>query len=98
MSTLGPLHNLDTALERIQDKMVHTDKGSYVKVDDLKEAMAEGREAAIREAVKPQPRTMAQARRMIRQDEELMEHFKYDRMAPPGKSVPAMETQPPSRA
>lgn len=91
------LHNLDNALARVSDKMVHTDKGSFVRVDDLKEAMADTREAMIEEALRSRPRTMREAKRMARQDPELQKAFSYDRMEPPGRSVPATEVRTSSR-
>lgn len=98
MSDHSPLHSLDQALETIGKEIVHTDKGSFVRVDRLKEVMRSNGEASlIGAAMAPRPKTFAEARRMVYQDEELMELFDHSPKAP-GASVPAMESQPPSRA
>jgi sugar lactone lactonase YvrE len=95
-----PQSELDAALMLLESRIVHTERGSFVSVDDLKEAIHRKRDEALAHAMRPKPRTFAQARRMVYRDEELMGMFDYDRTAPPAysPSVAAIETQSPSRA
>jgi hypothetical protein len=85
------LHNLNDALAYLEGKAVHTSQGTFVRMEDVKEAMQTAADArAIERATAPQPKTMAQAKRMVRMDEGLMKEFQSDKVAPPGHSVPAM--------
>jgi hypothetical protein len=96
--TERPQSELDAALMLLESRIVHTDQGSFVSVDDLKEAMYRKRDEALAHAMRPRPRTFAEARRLAYRDEDLMALFDHDSIAPPSSSVTAMETQPPSRA
>jgi len=93
------LHNLNDALAYLDKKAVHTNQGTFVRLEDVKEAMQTVQDTrAIERATAPRPKTMEQAKQMVRQDEDLMKEFQTDKVAPPGHSVPAMVPESPSRA
>ena len=93
------LHNLNDALAYLESKAVHTGQGTFVRMDDVKEAMRQAADArAIERVTAPRPKTMEQAKRMIRSDEDLLKEFQSNKIAPPGHSVPAIVPESPSRA
>ena len=54
--------DLDHMIEVLDDKIVRTDQGSFIKVDDLKDFHKQVREAKVEEDRKPKPKTFASAR------------------------------------
>ncbi len=79
--------NIDHVIAALDDKIVRTDQGSFIKVDDLKEFHKQVREARTEEAAKPKPKTFAQARGMASRDAELVASMSSPPRAPALSSV-----------
>jgi arginyl-tRNA synthetase len=63
-------------LKKAEGLTVKTDRGSFIRLEDLQKLM-EGKQAeAVEEATKPRPKTFHQARIVARNSEEIMSHFK----------------------
>lgn len=89
-----PLDNVNEVLEELRDAALHTTQGSFVRIEHVERLLGNRKEAAAEP--KPRYRNFDQARRAIKADEEIMQHFPKGPREP-GKSVPA-QPQPPSRA
>lgn len=69
---------LDEMLELISDKIVVTDQGSYIRVDDLKELnkeLGEARSAQAEKDAAPKPKGFAAAKEAAKKDPEFMKLF-----------------------
>lgn len=62
---------VDQLIEALDDKIVRTNQGSFVRVDDLRQLEKEIREARQEEEAKPKPKTFAAAREMAKRDPNL---------------------------
>lgn len=82
-------HNANNALKFLEGKGMDTSMGRVILASDVEEAIKISRGDPVAQATAPQPKTMAQAKRMVKMDEELMEKFNYDRREDFGKAVPA---------
>lgn len=60
--------NIDHVIAALDDKILRTDQGSFIKVDDLKEFHQQVREASVVERAKPKPKSFAEARGMAKRD------------------------------
>jgi hypothetical protein len=62
--------DIDQVFEVLDDKIVRTDQGSFIKVDDLKEFHKQVREASAeqRQALIGRPKTFAGARELAKKD------------------------------
>ena len=60
--------DIDEVIKALDSKMVRTDQGSFIKVDDLREVYAQVREASQAEQQKPKPKTFAEARGLAKLD------------------------------
>lgn len=69
------LHNIEEVLTLLEGKLVHTQSGSYIKVDDLRDLVGEQVKAKTEESQKPTPRTFTQAKQMAKLDPELAAAF-----------------------
>lgn len=74
-----PFHNANDALRFLQGKTKDSTVGRVILASDVDEALEMVDQHKLEQAVAPRPRTMAQAKRLVRQDEELMKLFEYDR-------------------
>jgi DNA-binding IclR family transcriptional regulator len=81
-------HNANDALKFLEGKGKDTSMGRVFLASDVEEAVRQSRQARLDGAIAPNPKTMAQAKRMVRQDEELMASFDYNR-TDLGASIPA---------
>jgi len=77
--------DIDHVLEYLDDKIVRTDQGSYIRVDDLKDFQRQVREMKEEEAGKPKPKTFAEARRLAEADPNLQ-------TTPPPPRAPALSS------
>ena len=72
--------SLDEVLEALGDKLQRTSRGSYIKVDDLRELMEQRAEEKRGDRTKQtdvlRPRTFEQARVLAQSDPDFMERFK----------------------
>ena len=64
--------NVDSVIELLGDKIIHTSQGSFIRVDDLREIEQQVRESKAAEAQAPRPKTFAEAREMAKRDPEMM--------------------------
>jgi hypothetical protein len=71
----GQLHNANEALKFLQGKGIDTSVGRVFLASDVERAMQMGDVDRLAEVEAPRPKTMAQAKRMVRMDEELMANF-----------------------
>lgn len=72
-------HNANNALRFLQGKGIDTSVGRVFLASDVEEAMKQDDEHFLGQIDKPRPKTMAQAKRMVRQDEEIMAEFEAAR-------------------
>jgi len=63
--------DIDRVLEALDDKIVRTDQGSYIKVDDLRDFQRQVREMKEEDDNRPKPKTFAQARAMAMADPDM---------------------------
>jgi len=63
--------DIDQVLEFLDDKIIRTDEGSFIRVDDLKKFNDQVREMKEDQAQKPRPKTFREARLMAMADPEL---------------------------
>jgi hypothetical protein len=82
-------HNANDALKFLEGKGIDTSAGRVFLASDVEEAVQLSQKARVDGAVGPRPKTMAQAKRMVKADDELMASFDYDRREDFGKSIPA---------
>lgn len=96
-----PVHNLNDLMEEIEGASIETSAGRFIRVDHIRrlvekrQAAAEEDEAKVEE--EPAPTTWDQAR------SQAARYLKEELGAKPpnvgaGRSVPASDSQPPSRA
>jgi hypothetical protein len=71
MSNVFQDGDIDRVIAALDDKIVRTDQGSYIKVDDLKEFQRQVREMKEEEAKKVKPKTFAEAKRMAMADPDM---------------------------
>jgi hypothetical protein len=69
------LHNANNALEFLRGKGIDTSVGRVFLASDVEAAVRADEDQRLTSAVAPKPKTMAQAKRMARADDELMKHF-----------------------
>jgi hypothetical protein len=65
-------HNANEALAFLQGKGIDTSAGRVFLASDVEEAVKLSFEDRVAAVDAPRPKTMAQAKRMVRQDEDLM--------------------------
>lgn len=88
--------DLDELLKFLDTAGVQTSNGSYVSSDNIRRWVADRQRVALENEMRPQPKTMVQAKRMAQRDEELFpqeqstDPFQSVRVTP---SVPATEPQ-----
>lgn len=95
---MSDLHNLNDLMAEAEGLALHTSQGSFVKVEDLRrlvEARTVG--TVIDEATAFKGKTFHQAHSAIKKDPQF-ESINQTGPKAPGRSVPAMEPPPPSRA
>jgi hypothetical protein len=63
--------DIDSVLETLDDKVIRTDEGSFIRVDDLREYERQVREMKQEEAQKVKPKTFREARALAMADPEL---------------------------
>ena len=63
--------DIDKVLEVLDDKIVRTQEGSYIKVDDLLDFQRQVREMKDEQEQRPKPKTFREARLMAMADPEL---------------------------
>lgn len=63
--------DIDRVLEALDDKIIRTQEGSYIKVDDLKEFQDQVREMQEENKLKPKPKTFREARLLAMADPDL---------------------------
>ncbi len=66
--TTFDFNDIDSVIAALDDKIVRTDQGSYISVDDLKEFQKQVRETKEVEQQKPRITSFAQAREMAKRD------------------------------
>lgn len=81
----GIFEDIDKVFEVLDDKIVRTDQGSFIKVDDLKEFHKQVREAKAEEQTRPRPRSFASAREQAKRDPMFAE-------PPPAPRAPALSS------
>jgi len=69
-------HNANNALKFLQGKGIDTSAGRVFLASDVEAALRARDEQRLDAAIAPQPKTMAQAKRLVRQDEALMKQMK----------------------
>jgi len=69
-------HNANNALKFLEGKGIDTSAGRVFLASDVEAAIRASEEQRLDAAVAPRPKTMAQAKRLVRQDEELMKQMK----------------------
>jgi hypothetical protein len=82
-------HDANAALAYLEGKGIDTAVGRVFLARDVEDAQKLVREDQLKGAVAPKPKTMAQAKRMARADEDLMARFDYNRQENLGEAVPA---------
>jgi hypothetical protein len=91
-------HNANEALKFLEGKGIDTTAGRVFLASDVEEALRMKADDRLAAVDAPKPKTMAQAKRMVRMDEELMASLKSPRDSEiAGHSVPAGPDSP-SRA
>jgi len=73
------LHNANNALEFLRGKGIDTSVGRVFLASDVEAAVRADDNQRLTAATAPQPKTMAQAKRLARSDPELMKHFEAHR-------------------
>ena len=81
--------NANAALDYLKGKGVDTNVGRVLLASDVEKAIELIRDDRIEEAITPQPKTMAQAKRLVRLDEDIMANFKKPGVQEPGRSIEA---------
>jgi len=87
---------LSNDLQDVERYAIHTSKGSFLKVEDVKRLMTRQKvEEALSEVLSDPPRSLAQARARSR------EYLREQGMGPDvpdiGRAIPASDPQPSSR-
>ena len=77
-------HNANEALDFLRGKGIDTSVGRVFLESDVDKAVKLHDDHRLNNALNPKPKTMAQAKRLIRSDEELMERFKRERRSDVG--------------
>jgi len=91
------LHIPDEVIEALEDMAIRTTQGSFVKMEDVRRLAQKRQEAkALDRATAPRPKTVEQARALAK--EFLKEKGITAGTPSVGRSLPASEPQPPSRA
>jgi len=81
--------NANVALDYLRGKGVDTSLGRVFLASDVEEAIKLSQADRLDQSVTPQPKTMAQAKRLVRMDEELMAQFPKPGVREPGSSIQA---------
>jgi predicted transcriptional regulator len=63
-------------LRKAEGLTVKTERGSFIRLEDLQRLLEDRQLEQVEQASKPKPKTFEQARRVARADEEIMSHFK----------------------
>ena len=84
--------DLDHMIEVLDDKIVRTAEGSFIKVEDLKELHKQVREASEAEKLKPKPKTFAEARMQASRDPSVQAAHAPAPRAPALSSVKGVST------
>ena len=84
-------HDANKALEFLQGKGIDTSAGRVFLASDVEEAINQDREHRIEQRTQAKPRTMHEAKRLVRMDEDIMAEFEAARNPTPdlGEAVPA---------
>jgi hypothetical protein len=90
-----PLHDLDEALEELERMSIRTSQGSFVKTEDARRLLQARKDAVEESAAKPNPKTMREAKKLVRADPEIASKFPSGPREA-GRSIPA-GPQPSSR-
>jgi hypothetical protein len=90
------LHIPDEVIEALEGMAIRTSQGSFIKMEDVRRLAQKRQEAkAIEKAEAPRPRTVEQARQLAK---DFLKEKGITGTSNPGRSLPASEPQPPSRA
>jgi len=91
------LHIPDEVIEALEGMAIRTTQGSFIKMEDVRRLAQKRTEAkAVDRAAAPRPKTVEQARAMAK--DFLREKGISSGSPSVGRSLPASEPQPPSRA
>lgn len=95
---MDDLHNLNDLLAEIEGLSLRTTQGSFVKVEDVRR-LVEKRQAAraVDSETEFKGKTFNAAHQAIKKDPAFAS-LTENKLREPGRSVPATEPQPPSRA
>lgn len=80
-------NDLEAALELLESRTVRTDRGTYIKVDDLRELVQEFKDHEKEEREAPQFRSFAAASAAAKEDPELKAAFDESTRPPVGVHV-----------
>jgi hypothetical protein len=94
----GNLHNANNALKFLEGKGIDTSAGRMFLASDVEAAMDMAFDSKLEAATAPKPKTMAQAKRMVRQDDELMAQMKGGRSSEIAGAAISAGPDPLSRA
>ena len=71
MSSIFSDGDIGKVIEALDDKIVRTDQGSFIKVDDLLEFQKQVREMKVEDQARVKPKTFAAARELAKRDPDL---------------------------
>jgi hypothetical protein len=77
--------DIDRVLEVLDDKIVRTSEGAFIRVDDLKEFQQQVRDMKAEQELKPKPKTFREARLLAQADPALQ-------TTPPPPRAPALSS------
>lgn len=70
------LNDLEAVMQLLDDKLIRTDSGAYIRVEDLRELQAQYRDMKRAEEEAPKIKTMAAAKIAAMKDEEFVKSFR----------------------